>query len=324
MVRWPLQVVAVSNQKGGVGKTTTAVNLATTLALRGRSVCLIDADQQRNASTGLGLNLDEDRFKELPTILDIYSRKSPASDLVYRFPSEDGFAADRFDGRLGLIPGHRGVGTVFTKIEIGLVGQTADPTQGLSFEDAQEERLAFADRLRESLKSLDGVFDIVIIDTPPALDFILSTALRAANWLIIPLEASEYAKEGLRDLMATVEKVKRGNPSLKLLRAVMGKYDGRKNIQRDHLEDYQATFGEKMARAVITEGARVEELPTLGLGIYEHAPQSDQARLFNELAKEVEEEIEAYLERQRQRAKALTQPTLSDSPDSHGQAAVGE
>ncbi len=334
MVRWPVQTIAVSNQKGGVGKTTTSVNIAATLAERGLKVVLIDVDQQRNATKALGVNIDEllEANSSTPTVFDIYSRQLPAIDAIHQFgDADDETDADakgvdndtpRFGGNLVVIPGHRGVSTVFTKFEVGLVGRSHDPTDGVTFEDSQDLRVEFADRLRESIKSLDGHYDVAVIDTPPALDFVLSSALRAANWLIIPLEANEYAKDGLRDLMGTVAKVKqRANPGLKLLRAVMGKFDSRKKIHQDFLTDYQETFGEKMSKVVVTLGARIEELPSNGLAIFEHAPASDQAKQFNALAEELELEIEAHLKRQRERAKSKAMAT---PPETGQQLAVGE
>jgi len=313
MVRWPLQIITCANQKGGVGKTTTSTNLAAGLALAGYHVCLVDTDQQRNATKTFGVNIDAllEQDPKTPTVLDIYARKLPAIDAVRVIEG-------KFDGRLSIIPSHRSVGAVFTKLEVGLVHQAQDG--GVSFEDQQDLRLEFAERLRESLKSLETRFDVAVIDTPPTLDFILSTALRAADWLVIPLVCAEYAKDGLRDLISTVQKVKeRSNPRLKLLRAVVGDYDGRTVLHRDMVGDFKQTFGDKLSPNYITHGVRVEELPSHRLSIFEHAPGSEQAKQFTKLTDEVIGEIEAHLAKQRERARQ------APSVETQGaQVAVGE
>lgn len=303
MTQWPLQVVACAMQKGGAGKTTTAVHLAAALAKRGVKTCLVDVDAQRNTSGALGFDLDAHKG---PTVRDIYMHGTPAIDVVVDY-------GDRFDGNLGLIPSHIGLNTLFTKIELSLVNQALD--KDLTLEDQEDLRREAADRLRESLKTLGGTYDVAVIDTPPSLGFLLSTALRATDWLIIPVEPGEFAMDGLRDLTTSVNKIReRSNPRLKLFRIVVTKYDSRKTLHREYVENLREECGPVMFDP-IKMGVCVEECPSNQQTIFENAPTSEQAKQYEALAAEFITEVENHLSRVAALAKVRQQ---------RAEAAVGE
>ena len=302
MTKWPMQVIACAMQKGGVGKTTTSINIAAALAQRGLRVCLVDVDGQLNTTRAMNIDFEEHTAAKKKTVLNIYAEALDAIDAV--FPVEG-----RFDGRVSIIPGHKGLTSLFPKLEVGLMNQALE--ENLSYEDQEDMRREAADRLRESLKSLQGEFDAVVIDTPPALGFLLSTALRATDWLIIPMEPSELAVDGLRDLMMTVNKIKqRANPRLRLFRVLLGKFDGRKVLHRQIQEDLGVSFGDKLSQTAISFGVPVEELHSHKLSIFEHAPESVQAPQFIAIADELIEDVEAFL---RRRAERMAEPNGANS-----------
>lgn len=316
MARWPLQTLAVCNQKGGVGKTTTAVNMACGLAQKGYRVCLIDNDAQRNSSKALGIDIDALPEDASTTVIEIYADARPAIDLVQEVEG-------RFDGNLSVIPAHQTINGFAMQAET-MVFQLA--AKGASFEDQQDMRLEMVERLRESLKSLAGEFDVCVIDTPPSLGFMLTAALRASDWYIVPLICSEYCKDGVRDLMKTVGKVtSRGNPRLRFFKALLGAYDGRKTLHQQDRAFYETQFKEYLYPEPITHGVRMEELPSNKLSIFEHAPESDQAaqfsRFIDAFTAEVDSSIELQAQRQAKRELAAASQPAAAQPT---QAAVGE
>lgn len=314
MTRWPLQTLAVCNQKGGVGKTTTATNIACGLARKGYRVCLIDNDAQRNASSALGVDVQSLPEDGSGTVIEIYSDAAKAIDLVRTVEG-------RLDGNLSVIPAHQMISGFGMQAET-MVFQAA--AKGASFEDQQDMRQEMVDRLRESIKTLSGEFDACVIDTPPSLGFMLTAALRASDWLLIPLCCSDFCKDGVRDLMKTVNKVTaRGNPRLRLFRAVLGMYDNRKVLHQEDRKWYAQQFGEALHPECISAGVRMEELPAHKLSIFEHAPDSDQARQFGNLTDEYIKEVDAFLEQLAQR-KAAREAQLAQQRTEPRQQAVGE
>lgn len=292
MTHWPLQTIAVCNQKGGVAKTTTTINLAAGLARKGYRVCVIDNDAQRNSSSVLGVDIHALPEDGTGTVIEIYAEAKPAIDLAATVEG-------RFDGHLSIISSHQMISGFGMQAETQ-VFQAA--SRGASFEDQQDMRLEMIDRLRESIKTLAGEFDVCIIDTPPALGFMLTAALRASDWLLVPLTCNEHCKDGVRDLMTTVNKViARGNPRLRLFRALVGMYDSRKVLHRQDLEFYKSQFTDKLHHTPIKHGVNMEELASRKLSIFEHDPSSDQARQFDELADGFIEEVERFLTVQAER-----------------------
>ena len=272
------QVIVLSNQKGGCGKTTTAVNLSAALSLHGYRTCLADIDGQCNATTSFGIDLDDLQRQKRPSILDVYLNRRPAESIV--FPVGGG---ERFGDALYILPGHRSLGAVPHRLEAEMRAEAME--EGMSSEDEDEMRLDHRTRLRASLDSLKGAFDIIIIDTPPELGFLLSTALGAADWFIIPVFPSAYDMAGLERLMANVTKVRRQrNPDLRLLGVLVGNFDKTTVLDQEIYDALKAKFNAHLSPTTIRRGVRLREAAAHGLTIFEHDPQGPIAAEFEEVA----------------------------------------
>ena len=252
-------VIAVANQKGGVGKTTTAINLAAALAQRRKRTLLLDIDPQANCSISY---LNPADIQE--SIFDVLSdHRTPLESLVRPTSMPN----------LSIVPSRISL----AKLEQVLLGQFDAPF-----------------RLKDALAPVRSNFEFVIIDTPPALGLLTVNALVSATHLLVPIQATYFALEGTDDLLETLERVRaRPNPELQLLGVVITMYDPRTNIARDSYNQIKAVFGEKLMRTHISRSVRLEESPAYKESILSFAPKSPGAHDFMKLTREVLERVEA-------------------------------
>ena len=253
-------IVAVANQKGGVGKTTTAVNLAAALAMRGRKTLLIDLDPQANST----ISFLDPRGITRSTYDAIADPDCQLADVIQPATSlENLFVAP---ARIGL-----------AKLESRLVGEL----------DAHF-------KLKDKLDRLGREYAHVVIDCPPALGLLTVNALVAATHLLIPIQSSYFALEGTDDLLETIEKVRqRPNPALRILGVVITMHDKRTALGRDIREQIQKVFGGKVFKTVISKSVRLEESPAYKESIFTFAPESSGATDYYSLCEEVIERVEA-------------------------------
>lgn len=279
------EVIALANQKGGCGKTTSAVSLAAGIAQCGYRVCLVDVDSQCNATDSFGINRDDLHREGKFTIADAFLVKKPATELLYDF-------GERFDELLSVIPGHRGLGSVSVRLEAQL--QATVSNENYSELDADDIKNEHRLRLKHSLDALRDTFDVVILDTPPELGFLMTTSLIAADRYIIPVFPSGYDLKGLETLTRNVDKVQRRlNPGLMLLGVLIGNFDPRAKLDNDVRVLLTKKFGDLiMFPSVINRSVKHRETTVYSKTIFEHAPGEPAAEQFLAVAQEIIARIE--------------------------------
>ena len=274
------QIITFANRKGGCGKTSSAISVAAAFASTGYSVCLVDTDSQCNTTDTLGIDPDEHIHAGNPTLADIYLKRMPASEVEVNF-------GDRFQGLLTLVPGHKALRSVGARLESEKLAALAnDQNSVLDADDIANEH---RQRLKESLNSLRGKLDLVIIDTPPDLGFEMTTALIASDWFVVPVFPSGYDLKGLETLARTVEKIrKRYNPSLRLAGVLLGNYDKTAKLDADIHKELVKRFGEDLVfRTTIARSVKHRESSIYRRTIFEHAPNDQASAQYADLVKEM-------------------------------------
>ncbi|MEO0465400.1 MAG: ParA family protein [Pseudomonadota bacterium] len=232
------RILAIANQKGGVGKTTTSINLGTALAAVGRKVLVIDFDAQGNASTGLGIARAERRLTSFDLIVD-------------GVPLEDALMPTLVP-RLDMVTGDENLSGVETAL-------ANDPRRSYRLREAVRNFVA-----RQAARGEDG-YDFILIDCPPSLSALTINAMTAANALLVPLQCEFLALEGLSQLLRTVEIVRSGlNPDLEIQGVVLTMYDRRNNLSDQVADEVRAFFGNKVYNTVIPRNVRLSEAPSFG------------------------------------------------------------
>lgn len=248
-----VKVIAIANQKGGVGKTTTAVNLAACLAALNRKVLLVDSDPQGNATSGLGFDKRDIKQCIYDTLINDVSMQDVIKHTAYK--------------NLDVVPA-----------TIQLAGAEIELVSLMNREG----------KMKNGLERVKHNYDYVIIDCPPSLGLLTINALTAASSVIIPIQCEFYALEGVTMLMNTIQLVQRNlNPALKLEGVLMTMYDSRTNLSNEVVEEVQKYFKTKMYQTIIPRNVRLSEAPSHGQPVIDYDSKSKGAQVYMELAQEV-------------------------------------
>lgn len=247
------KIISIINQKGGVGKTTTAVNLAACLAYKGKKTLIVDCDPQGNATSGFGINKEEIELSVYDCLIDSKNVEKAIIKTKYR--------------NLSIIPSAPGLSAA--EIEL-----------------ASEERREYI--LSEALNKVKDNYDYVIIDSPPALGMISINILTASNSVLIPIQCEYYALEGLTQLIASIRNIKKStNTGLEIEGIVATMFDTRTNLSGQVLEEVRKYFPDKLYKTVIPRNIRLSEAPSFGEPIIKYDITSKGAEAYFALAKEV-------------------------------------
>jgi chromosome partitioning protein len=244
-------ILAIANQKGGVGKTTTAINLGAGLGALERRVLLVDCDPQGNASRGLGLKAAEPHLYHA---------------LVGEVPLEEAIRPSGFPN-LDIVPSQRDL----VGLEVELVGEPA-----------------WEQRLKTVLAQVDGRYDTILLDCPPSLGHLTVNALTAADGVLVPLQCEYFALEGISELVATIKRIQGSlNPRLAIAGILLTMYDDRTNLSKDVAEEIRSHFAGKVYDTVVPRNIRLAEAPSHGLPIFQYDIKSRGAVAYLALAREL-------------------------------------
>jgi chromosome partitioning protein len=247
------RVIAVANQKGGVGKTTTAINLAASIAAHGIETLLIDCDPQSNSTSGLGLAKDPVR----PSTYQVMMGETPAAQTILPTAIK----------KLSIIPGHK-----------NLIGANIELVDG----EGREYRL------RNAINSIRDRFQFIVLDCPPALDLLTLNSLVAANAVLIPMQAEYFALEGVSELLDTIERIRLNlNPELAIEGVVLTMFDDRTNLAQQVTAELKKYFGDKLCNTTIPRNVRLAEAPSHGKPAILYDAKSRGAESYMELAEEI-------------------------------------
>lgn len=247
------KIIAVVNQKGGVGKSTTSINLGACLAKNGKKVLLVDSDPQGNATSGIGV----EKKSLQKCIYDLLINDLLAADILRKTQM----------GNLDIIPA-----------TIQLAGAEIELVSAISRET----------KLKRALEKLDQIYDYIIIDCPPSLGLLTLNALTASGSIIIPIQCEYYALEGLSQLVNTIQIVKKHlNPNLEIEGIVLTMYDSRTNLGQQVAEEVKNFLPNKVYQTVIPRNIRLSEAPSFGQPIIIYDPKSKGAQAYSDLAQEV-------------------------------------
>lgn len=247
------QILAIVNQKGGVGKTTTAVNVAAILAAKGQKVLMIDMDPQGNATSSFGV----EKNRQQKTIYDVLINENAIEDIM---------------------------------IDVGRKNLRLCPAN-IQLAGAEIELVSFVSRetiLKKALTELRNQYDFILMDCPPSLGLLTLNALTAANGVLVPIQSEYFALEGLTQLMETITLIKRGlNPQLSVFGVVVTMFDSRTQLAHQVAGEVKRYFGERVFRTIIPRNVRLSEAPSFGKAIMEYDPKSKGAECYDALAKEI-------------------------------------
>jgi chromosome partitioning protein len=277
------KILGVVNQKGGVGKTTTAINLAACLALEGLKVLLVDCDPQANATSGMGFQRDENRH----SIYDVLVGDVPAEQVI--LPTEIPL--------LLMLPGSKHL----TGANIELAGAT-DRTL----------------RLRHALATVQPKFDLIVMDCPPALDLLTLNVLGAADSLIVPMQAEYFALEGITELISTLERVREAvNPNVTIEGVLLTMYDDRTNLAQQVTDTLREYFKDRLFSTVIPRNVRLAEAPSHGKPVALYDPRSRGSEAYFQLAGEymARNHIDSPRRAQRRTAETASAADQEQAPE---------